>query len=147
MFKPVRLLQVAIAAALLSSCASSQTTEPPSNADNAPDATTSSPPATTSSAPPVTPPTAATDRPGEGFLDGTGKLQPDVQSYAEEVANSRRVPIAHVQDLLSSARYNATVGRLMAPGKGKVRRSWATYRGRFVEPIRIKAGVEFWQEH
>lgn len=147
MFKPVRLLQVAIAAAFLSSCASSQTTESPSNADSASDATTSAPPSTTSSAPAVPRSTAAINRPGEGFFDGAGKLQPDVQSYAEEVAISRRVPIGHVQHLLTTARYNATVARLMAPGTTKVRRSWSTYRGRFVEPIRIKAGVEFWQEH
>src|SRR5690606_31758778 len=53
----------------------------------------------------------------------------------------------HVQELLGSARYNATVARLMAPSTNKVRRSWSTYRGRFVEPIRIKAGVEFWEAH
>src|SRR5699024_7904811 len=31
--------------------------------------------------------------------------------------------------------------------KTRVRRSWVTYRKRFVEPVRLKAGLEFWQQH
>src|SRR5690606_30063578 len=37
--------------------------------------------------------------------------------------------------------------RLMSPSKTRIRRSWVTYRGRFVEPIRIRNGEQFWREH
>ena len=50
---------------------------------------------------------------------------------------------------MTEARYNATVARLIAPSPPgrKIWRSWNTYRARFVEPKRIKWGVEFWQEN
>src|SRR3546814_16648247 len=35
----------------------------------------------------------------------------------------------------------------MAPAKTRIRRSWVTYRNRFVEPVRIKAGHEFWVQN
>src|SRR5690606_24037346 len=39
---------------------------------------------------------------------------------------------------------NASAVRLMTPSKTRIRRSWVTYRNRFVEPVRIKAGEAFW---
>ncbi len=48
---------------------------------------------------------------------------------------------------MEQARYDATVARLMTPSTTRIRRSWVTYRNRFVEPIRIKKGLAFWQQH
>ncbi len=43
--------------------------------------------------------------------------------------------------------YSATVSRLIMPPSTPGRKSWRTYRSRFIEPIRINAGVRFWQEN
>jgi membrane-bound lytic murein transglycosylase B len=82
-----------------------------------------------------------------GFLQANGELTPNIQAYALEVSESRNIPLKHVEGLLKNAEYNATAARLMTPSKTRVRRSWVTYRNRFVEPVRINAGVEFWNEH
>lgn len=82
-----------------------------------------------------------------GFTQENGDLKPDIQAYASEVAHTRNIPQHTVESLLQSAQYNATAARLMSPSKTRVRRSWVTYRNRFVEPVRIKAGIEFWREH
>jgi membrane-bound lytic murein transglycosylase B len=80
-----------------------------------------------------------------GFLGPDSQLLPDIQAYAEEVAQSRNIPLSRVQALLKSAQYDTTAARLMAPSQTRIRRSWVTYRNRFVEPVRINAGVKFWE--
>jgi len=82
-------------------------------------------------------------------LTSKGTLRVEVQMFAKSLAAERNLPLAPIEDALTDARYNATVARLIAPsppGK-KIWRSWNTYRARFVEPKRIKWGVEFWQEN
>src|SRR5690606_1559998 len=73
-----------------------------------------------------------------------GQLTPNIQAYAQEVARVRGIPLDHVETLLKQAQYNTTAAKLMTPSKTRIRRSWVTYRNRFVEPIRIDAGTEFW---
>ncbi|MVW72337.1 lytic murein transglycosylase B [Bordetella sp. 15P40C-2] len=76
-------------------------------------------------------------------------MRPEILSFAQQLANERNLPLEPIVQALSSAQYNPTVARLIAPappGK-KIWRSWNTYRSRFVEPKRIKWGLEFWQEN
>ena len=81
------------------------------------------------------------------FTRADGTLEPDIEAFADEVARLRQVPLQHVRALLLDAQFNATAARLMAPSKTRIRRSWVTYRNRFVEPIRIRHGQQFWQEN
>ena len=81
------------------------------------------------------------------FTGPDGRLADDIQAYAIEVAQTRQVPLGHVESLLQNATYDAEAARLMSPSKTRIRRSWVTYRKRFVDPIRTRAGVEFWQQH
>jgi membrane-bound lytic murein transglycosylase B len=76
-------------------------------------------------------------------------LRPEVLAFAQELARERSLPLPPIVQALSTAQFNPTVARLIAPappGK-KIWRSWNTYRARFVEPKRIKWGLEFWQEN
>src|SRR5690606_20207646 len=70
-----------------------------------------------------------------------------IQQYARRIAAERKLPLSHVEALLEDARYDAKAASLMSPAKTRVRRSWVTYRKRFVEPVRIRTGVEFWAQH
>lgn len=81
------------------------------------------------------------------LLNADGSLPAPMQAYAAEVALTRQVPQAHVEKLLGTVSFSEQAYRLMSPGKTRVKRSWVTYRKRFVEPIRIDAGVRFWQEN
>ncbi len=79
------------------------------------------------------------------FTDQQGQLLPDLRAYAREVASTRQVPLRHVESLLLLARPNAKVIQLMTPSGKRIQRSWVTYRQRYVEPVRIRQGIEFWQ--
>ena len=111
-----------------------------------------SPPAPAGPAPQeaVSPPAIQAGRsdPAPGsFTLADGRLRPDIGDWAQEVSSTRNIPQAEIERLLHQARYDTEVARLMAPSATRIRRSWVTYRARFVEPVRIKAGTAFWNEH
>ncbi|MCD8564862.1 MAG: lytic murein transglycosylase B [Burkholderiaceae bacterium] len=84
-------------------------------------------------------------------VPNTGYLaRPDVQAYAQTVAQSRNLPPENVRALLAKAQRLPVAIRLMTPpepGKPVTPKNWATYRNNFVEPIRINAGKTFMAEH
>ena len=69
----------------------------------------------------------------------------DVMRFAAEVAERHGFEPAALQDTLAQARYVPAVARLLLPPKAGTAKNWAAYRGRFVEPVRIRAGVAFWK--
>lgn len=150
MSKPVRVLQAVAAVALLGGCASPQSpavlisaTQPSQQTSSAGQVTPQQPIGAARA--PIQ--TVGTPSDHRAFLAPTGELEPDVKAFALEVAQTRQVPLNYVDNMLRLARYNPTVARLMTPSKARIRRSWVTYRDRFVDPIRIRAGVEFWTEY
>ncbi len=162
MFRPTQLLGLVLAISLLTGCATR--TQADSEADQ--DATTTladtkdqsccdKPEPTRSGYLPDKPaqPAAPSIKAGQsqatasGFVQEDGSLKPDIQAYADEVSRTRNIPQPLVEQLLQSAVYNKQAAKLMSPSKTRVRPSWVTYRKRFVEPIRLKAGKQFWQEH
>jgi len=163
MFRRSRILQAVLPALLITACASHQSAEliaapqPPVAGQTLSQASSTTLAATSENtlapanlgAPPALPEIqAGTSTPGnQPFVLENGALQPDIQAFAVEVARLRQLPLEHVRALLLDARYNATAARLMAPSKTRIRRSWVTYRNRFVEPIRIRDGQQFWREH
>lgn len=79
-------------------------------------------------------------------------LPPAQQAFAHELASERQLPLAAVVLALRQAQRNDTVLRLMAPpapppGVQPRPRHWPGYRSRFVEPIRVRGGLAFWNEH
>lgn len=164
MSKLFHVLQITALALLVAGCASSQTTTLPlAKSQAAAYADAPQPPPTGSTValtpkPANTPinqaaPVGASVKAGLSsanttqYVNAQGHLIATLQAYAEEVAHTRNIPQSRVVSILQQANYNATVARLMTPSKTRIRRSWATYRNRFVEPIRIKAGTEFWKQH
>lgn len=70
----------------------------------------------------------------------------DVQQWAARTAASHALPEDWVRAALAQARFQPRVQRLMLPAPASSR-NWRAYRSRFVEPVRIRAGVRFWQRH
>jgi membrane-bound lytic murein transglycosylase B len=68
----------------------------------------------------------------------------DVQHYVDAIAERRGFDPAWVRAALAQARYQASVARAVMPPPPGVAKSWAAYRARFVEPVRIGAGAAFW---
>ncbi len=71
----------------------------------------------------------------------------DARELAWSLAAEYQLDPQWVWTALSEARQKESVAKLMMPPPAATGKNWALYRSRFVEPIRIKAGVSFWRQH
>ncbi|KQW00363.1 lytic murein transglycosylase B [Rhizobacter sp. Root1221] len=71
----------------------------------------------------------------------------DVMRFGAELAARRGLDPAWVQQHLAESRFVPNVAKFIMPPPAGTAKNWALYRSRFVEPIRIRAGVAFWREH
>ena len=72
-------------------------------------------------------------------------LREDVVRFAEGVAERRELDVEWVKQALAQARFIPVVTRYIMPPTTGAAKNWNAYRARFVEPIRIRAGVAFWR--
>jgi membrane-bound lytic murein transglycosylase B len=82
--------------------------------------------------------------------DRTGPLYADraeAMQFADEVAERRGLDAAWVRRMLGRAHQLAVVSKLMQPAPPGQPKNWAVYRSRFIDPVRIAAGVRFWQDN
>lgn len=105
---------------------------------------------------PATPSPAATAAPRSKPAPAPAEsraLPAHPDTFARVLAAEHNLPLAAIQAALRAANYNATVARLIAPPRPAtptaqpVRRNWPAYRARFVEPVRLRHGLAFWDEH
>ena len=73
--------------------------------------------------------------------------RPEVQTFMASLVQQYGFEPEALRSLMGRAVFLGEVSRLVAPSPVPIQRSWRVYRSRFVEPIRIKAGVAFWKEH
>ncbi len=86
--------------------------------------------------------------PAAAPANGVYSNSAEAMAFAQRVAEKHDLPLEQVQDVLGQARFSATAQRLMRPANSATFfKNWRVYRSRFVEPIRINAGVRFWQQH
>ena len=71
----------------------------------------------------------------------------EAMQFADDMAVRRGLDPAWVRDAIGQARYNSSVSRLMQPPAKAFVKNWRAYRSRFVEPVRIAAGVRFWRDN
>jgi membrane-bound lytic murein transglycosylase B len=71
----------------------------------------------------------------------------DVMRFGAELAARHNLDLPWVLAALEQARYVPRVARLMTPAPAGTAKNWAAYRERFVEPRRIHAGAEFWNDN
>ena len=69
----------------------------------------------------------------------------DAMAFADDVASRRNLDAAWVRQAIGQSRFNPTVARLMQPPSQPFAKNWRVYRSRFIDPVRIRAGVAFWQ--
>ncbi len=67
--------------------------------------------------------------------------------FADDLAERRSLDPAWVRAVIGRAHFLPQVPRLMSPAPRGTAKNWAAYRARFVEPVRIRAGVRFWNQH
>ncbi len=73
--------------------------------------------------------------------------RPEAMAFADDLASRRDLDAQWVRQSLGQARYLPTVVRLMQPAAKPFTKNWRVYRSRFIDPVRIAAGVRFWQDN
>jgi len=71
----------------------------------------------------------------------------DVLAFAAEVAQERGLDRAWVEAQLARARYQPAVARLVMPAPAGTAKNYAAYRARFLDPQRLRLGVQWWEAH
>ncbi len=71
----------------------------------------------------------------------------DAMQFADDLAWRTGLDADWVMATIGQARFLPRVPALMLPPVRVSAKNWRTYRSRFIEPIRIRAGVRFWQQH
>ena len=69
----------------------------------------------------------------------------EAMQMADDIAARRDMDVEWVRAAIGQARQLPQVSRLMQPAPKGTHKNWRVYRSRFIDPIRIKAGVRFWQ--
>ena len=72
---------------------------------------------------------------------------PDVSLWAQEAAGRLPLDPAWVEKTMRQAQRLPVVEKLVLPPINPVAKDWSAYRARFIEPVRIQAGLRFWMKH
>jgi len=71
-----------------------------------------------------------------------------VLAYIDDLVANRQFDREALMRIFDDARYSDTAARLMLPAASNgMRRDWQAYRARFVEPTRLAAGLQFWDDN
>jgi len=73
--------------------------------------------------------------------------RPEVQAFIRDMVERHGFEAATLAEYFSGARHQPRVVTLMTPAPPTVRRSWAVYRSRVVDPVRVEMGINFWRTH
>ena len=73
--------------------------------------------------------------------------RPEAMAFADDMAARRGMDPEWTRTTIGQARQLPTVTRLMTPAGPGAPKNWAVYRSRFIDPVRIRAGVRFWQDN
>jgi len=71
----------------------------------------------------------------------------DVRSFIDEMSSQHGFDRAELESLFAQARFIDSAVQLVKPAPPGKPKNWQAYRERFIEPIRIAAGVRFWNEN
>ncbi|AJK45453.1 lytic murein transglycosylase B [Burkholderia plantarii] len=149
---PLASLSLAAVVATLAACAQTPT-EPQAAAP----ATSTAPTVPAAPAAPVVPPTppaagASQLVPAAGLSASEEQIvpqqyanNPKIDAFISEVAARDGFDPAKLHALFASANYSATAVRLVRPAPSPSVKNWRVYQARFLDPIRINAGVKFWR--
>ena len=71
----------------------------------------------------------------------------EAMQFADDLAERRGLNREWVRQAIGQARLLREVPRLVLPPARGTAKNWAAYRARFIEPVRIRAGLRFWQDN
>ncbi|MEY4736832.1 MAG: hypothetical protein RL302_1151 [Pseudomonadota bacterium] len=71
--------------------------------------------------------------------------RPDAMQVADDIAQRRNLDPAWVRQAIGQSHYLAGIAKAITPPPVGVPKNWTLYRSRFIDPVRTRAGVKFWQ--
>ncbi|WP_019450728.1 lytic murein transglycosylase B [Cupriavidus sp. BIS7] len=83
----------------------------------------------------------------EEIEPGRYQNHPQTRAFIDDMVARHGFQRDVLESWFGQAVYSATVSRLIMPPTTPGKKSWRAYRSRFIEPIRINAGVRFWQQN
>ncbi|MDZ7938382.1 MAG: lytic murein transglycosylase B [Rhodoferax sp.] len=75
------------------------------------------------------------------------RTRPDAMQAADEIADRLQLDRDWVRSAIGSARMQSSIVRASTPPAVGTPKNWAVYRSRFIDAVRIRAGVKFWQDN
>ena len=90
---------------------------------------------------------AAQRVPPPAVIGSSYALHEDAMRLADDIATRRDLSRDWVRQAIGQARYLPQVAKFIQPPPVGTPKNWRLYRSRFIDPIRISAGVKFWQAH
>ncbi len=121
------LLLASIAIALLSACAS----VPPNSEATLPSKTV--------------PDTSIVNQVGGQAAEQ--QLSQNLQAMLAHISKTEGIPLGSLETAFTDSKNLAQVRKLVMPGPPGFKKNWTAYRGRFIEPVRIKAGMAFIEQN
>lgn len=70
-----------------------------------------------------------------------------VSDFIDEMVARHGFDHTELAQLFGQVRYVGTAVQLVKPAPPGKPKNWKAYRARFIEPIRIRAGLRFWEQH
>jgi membrane-bound lytic murein transglycosylase B len=71
--------------------------------------------------------------------------RPDAMQLADDIAQRRALDPAWVRQTIGQSHYMPSIAKAITPPPVGVPKNWTLYRSRFIDPVRTRAGVKFWQ--
>jgi membrane-bound lytic murein transglycosylase B len=71
----------------------------------------------------------------------------EAMQFADDLAERRNLDREWVRQAIGQSNFIPSVQRLMRPATTTFVKNWRVYRSRFIDPVRIQAGVRFWREN
>lgn len=70
-----------------------------------------------------------------------------VKTFARDLSISSSIDENYILRTLAQAVYQSSAAKAIVPPSAPGQKNWRRYRSRFVEPYRIKKGLQFWDTH
>jgi membrane-bound lytic murein transglycosylase B len=75
------------------------------------------------------------------------QLTQNLQAMLIQISKTEGIPLGTLETAFADSKNLAQVRKLVMPGPPGFKKNWIAYRGRFIEPIRIKAGMAFMEQN
>ena len=75
------------------------------------------------------------------------RFSQNLNQLITQIAQTQGIPQASLESGFSDAKTIPSIRKLALPPAGSFKKNWVAYRKRFIEPVRLKAGKNFWEQN